>query len=788
MMEIEINGKKLQVEPGTMIIEAADKANIRIPRFCYHKKLSIAANCRMCLVEVAKAPKPLPACATPVSEGMVINTHSAEAIAAQKAVMEFLLINHPLDCPICDQGGQCELQDVAMGYGKDRSRFTEGKRAVQDKNLGSLIATDMTRCIHCTRCVRFGQEIAGLPEMGATGRGEYTEIGTYVEHSLQSELSGNIIDLCPVGALTSKPFRFKARAWELQQSPSIAPHDCVGSNIFVHRLHDQVMRVVPKENELINEVWLSDRDRFSYEGLTNSERVKQPKIKQNGQWQEVDWQTAFTWIVTKTKAIIKQHSASQLGCVVSPSATLEEQYCLQKLIRGLGTHNIDHRIHQLDFTEQQREAPYPRLNMDLAEIEQQQVILLVGSNIQREQPILGARIRKASLRGATVLSINAVDYPVNFTQARTAIVKPSQMVQTLAKIVKALLGDTLPQSALGDWLQAVTVDEEAKTLAALLTTHEKKLILLGALGLNHPQASLIKALVELMADLVKAHHGFLTEGANAAGAWIAGAIPHRTAAAISVTKPGLDCRQLWLSQLKAYFVYGVEPELDCVGAGQALEALQAAEFVVAFNTFESTTMQAYADVILPIAPFTETSGTFVNVSGTWQSFSRVVQPWQQSKPGWKVLRVLAEHFGLEGFDYASSEEIRDIVKAQADGMLTKASSPYHWPKQLPAESDVLERIVEWPIYRMDGLVRRSQPLQQSTANDLLAVYLNSNTAKKHQLFGAEQVVVMQQQRLPLVIDERLMDDCVYIAASFEQVAGFSAVNPLTLERSESTQC
>lgn len=783
-MEIQINGKKLQVEPGTMIIEAADKANIRIPRFCYHKKLSIAANCRMCLVDVEKAPKPLPACATPVMEGMVIKTHSAEAIAAQKAVMEFLLINHPLDCPICDQGGQCELQDVAMGYGKDASRFNEGKRSVKDKNLGPLISTDMTRCIHCTRCVRFGQEIAGLPEMGATGRGENTEIGTYVEHSLQSELSGNIIDICPVGALTSKPFRFKARAWELQQSSSIAPHDCVGSNIYIHRLRDQVMRVVPKENESINEVWLSDRDRFSYAALESEDRIDQPKIKVNGEWKAVDWEIAIQYVVDKMQGLIKQYSASQLGCVVSPSATLEELFCLQKLVRGLGCHNIDHRIHQLDFSQQQQQGLFPKMNIGIDALEQQHVILLVGSNIQREQPILGARIRKASLNNAKVYSINVVDYPVNFAQKSSIVVKPSEMIHQLAKISKALLGNAWQESEIKDLLASIEVDDQARELAQALQMHEKKVILLGAMALNHPEASLLKALAEYIAKLCNAHIGFLTDGANASGAWIAGAIPHRTTAAISATKPGLDCKQLWMSSLKSYFVYGVEPELDCAEPSHALKALQAAEFVVVFNTFASSTIYNYADVILPIAPLSEISGTFVNVCGQWQSFSRAVKPWKMTKSGWKVLRVLAEQFGVEGLDFNSSEEIRDYVKGQADSILNKTASNYTWPKQLPTITTGPECVAAWSIYQIDSVVRRSQPLQQASTNELLAVYLNSQTAKNLNLNEAREVKVNGELTLPLVIDERIANDCAYIPVGYHQVIQCPSLgSSLRIERS-----
>ncbi|MFN7096306.1 MAG: NADH-quinone oxidoreductase subunit NuoG, partial [Gammaproteobacteria bacterium] len=503
MIEIEIDGKKFQVEPGKMIIEIADQANIRIPRFCYHKKLSIAANCRMCLVDVEKSGKPLPACATPVTDGMIVRTQSAKAIDAQKSVMEFLLINHPLDCPICDQGGECELQDLSMGYGNDVSRYNEGKRSVKDKSLGSLIGTDMTRCILCTRCVRFTDEIAGMQEVGTLGRGEMSEIGTYVERGLVSELSGNIIDLCPVGALTSKPFRFRARAWEMEQMPTIAPHDCIGSNVYAHVLRQQVLRMAPRENETINETWLSDRDRFSYEALNSDERLLQPMMKENGEWQVVDWPFVLNRVAKKLIAISNKHGAEKTGALLSPSATLEEAYLLQKIMRQLGSNNIDHRLQQMDFSAQHDMPLYPGLHINLDTLENQHTIVLVGSHLSREQPIAAHRVRKASLQGSAVFAINPVDYPFKFAMQAKQIVKPSEMPQVLAEVIKALLNDGVaaPVTGIDKLVHHAQPSQFALALAKQLQQEGSKIIILGAIAQNHAHAGTIQHLAEIIAKM-----------------------------------------------------------------------------------------------------------------------------------------------------------------------------------------------------------------------------------------------------------------------------------------------
>ncbi len=779
MIEIEINGKTLQAEDGSMIIEVADQHGVHIPRFCYHKKLSIAANCRMCLVEVEKAPKPLPACATPITSGMKVFTQSDVALAAQKAVMEFLLINHPLDCPICDQGGQCELQDVAMGYGKGISRYTEGKRAVDDQNLGSLIATDMTRCIHCTRCVRFGEEIAGIRELGVTGRGEESRIGTYIQHAVRSEMSGNIIDVCPVGALTSKPFRFTARAWELNQTPSIAAHDCVGSNIFVHSLRGSVMRVIPKENEVINEMWLSDRDRFSYTALHSKQRLQKPIIKREGNWEECDWSEALHYVVEKLKKVIAHHNTGNIGGVISPNATLEEMYLFQKLLRGIGCNNIDHRLRHNDFSDQATLPLMPTCDISIAEIEKLQTILLVGSDVQREQPIMSHRIRKAVVSNhANVASVNPIDFQFNFDQSHKIICQPQLMTSQLAGILKVLLAATqteLHDKALAKLLANINPSDQQQAIASLLQRNDKAAIFMGAISLQHPDQAIIRALVKHIAALCDASVAELTEGANSAGAWLAGCVPHRTVAGAACGNAGLNCREIFDQQLKAYLLFNVEPELDAANPYVNTQALKKADFVVSFSAFKGGVLNAHADVILPIAPFTENTGTFINCEGKWQHFNANVGAFAEVRPAWKVLRVLGNLLGLNDFDYVSSEQIRDelreIVEQPAQLQATAVPAMTHL-SHMPASKE-LQRITLWPMYLGDNVVRRSQPLQAAAANEMVAIYLNAKSAQQLDLMDHEQAIAIQNGinvELPLCIDERIPDGCVYIPAGSAKTA------------------
>lgn len=760
---IEIDGKKIEAETGSMIIEVADAVHIQIPRFCYHKKLSIAANCRMCLVEVERSPKPLPACATPVTEGMKIWTRSPMALLAQKSVMEFLLINHPLDCPICDQGGECELQDLSMGYGSDASRYTEGKRVVQDKNLGPLISTDMTRCIQCTRCVRFGTEIAGVREMGATGKGECMEIGTYIERSVDSEVSGNIIDLCPVGALTSKPYRFTARGWELKQSASIAPHDCIGSHLYIHTRRNQVMRVVPKENELINEVWISDRDRYSYEGLYHEQRLTQPKLKKKGQWEIVSWEEALSYA-----AKCLQNANSSLGAVISPNATVEEGYLAQKIMRGLGSHHIDHRLRQSDFRHQEKAPLFPNLGIPLSEIENQSVIILVGSAIRQEQPILGIKLRKMTLSGGKVLVVNPIDFEFNFEVIQKSIVPGGDLVSGLTRIEKALLDNSTDQ----DIAQHLQND------------NPQKLILLGALATSHPEYSQIMILANRIGKLIGAKVGILSDGANSAGLWLSGCVPHRLPGGKKIeADASMDINSLWHKKLKNYLLFNIEPELDCLNGPEAMQILSQAEHVVAITPFESQSLLAVADVLLPMVPFTETSGTFVNIEGKWQSFKPTALPMGDSRPGWKILRVLGNLLDLKDFEYQSSEEIAAIVKSETDNNHTVSTSSISEMGDLKRitqdnQPHKITCIAPVGLYATDGLVRRAKSLQATQSANMPAISFNSAMANHLKLVGGHVKVTIEgvSEVLAYAIDETVPDNTVlmpgrvpYVSLDLERV-------------------
>ncbi len=779
MVNIEINGQAIEAEDGSMVIQAADAVGITIPRFCYHKKLSVAANCRMCLVEVEKAPKPMPACATPVTEGMKIFTQSKKAIEAQKSVMEFLLINHPLDCPICDQGGECELQDIAMGYGKSSSRFNLTKRVVPNKNLGSLIATDMTRCIHCTRCVRFGQEIAGIMELGATGRGEFMKIGTYIEKAVSSELSGNVIDLCPVGALTSKPYRFHGRPWDNTQINAISAHDCIGSNISIEVCRNKVRRVLPRDNDAINESWISDRDRFSYEALEHEQRLTKPMIKQGNTWKEVDWQTALNYAVEGIKTVIAKDGADSIGSLISPSATVEEMALLQKLTRALGSNNIDHRLRQSDFELQNNVALFPSLGMSLENIEELNALLLVGSNIRKDQPMIAHRIRKATKQHAQVMVVNTCDYDLNFPKSAEIICNPAQTVSELAAILKALndkSSETTMESGLEKLIKQVSVEQHHIEIAETLLKAENAAVMVGTQAIYQAEYSVLTALATQIAQLSHAHISILTEGCNSSGAWMAGCIPHRLEAGQKSTDIGLNALEMTTTGRNAFFLVGVEPELDCIAAAQALIQMDDADFVVSMTAYSSDAMKNYADVMLPIAPFTETSGTYVNIEGIWQSFNGSVTPLAESRPAWKVLRVLGNLFELSGFDYISSEEVRDELKNKVDS----ASVDVTWqnPKTLPSSNGALMRIAYAAIYDIDSMVRRSNALRKTQDAVPAAFYINSNTAEKNKLNDDEKAVLQQNNLeviLPVVIDDGIPDNCVLTPIGMEATNGLSQI-------------
>ncbi len=716
---IEIDGRPCEAVPGEMIIEVADREGIRIPRFCYHQKLSIAANCRMCLVEAEQGgrpfPKPLPACATPVADGMKVQTRSPKALEAQKGTMEFLLINHPLDCPICDQGGECELQDVAMGYGGDVSRYAERKRVVKDEDLGPLIATDMTRCIHCTRCVRFGAEIAGIRELGATGRGEDMRIGTFVEHTVAHELSGNIIDLCPVGALTSKPFRFKARSWELTQVDGIAPHDGLGSNIHLHVRGNRVMRVHPRDNEAVNETWLSDRDRFSYEGLTSEDRLLQPMVKQDGDWQATDWQTALALAADGLKA-----SGGDLGALIAPNATLEEMYLAQKLVRALGSSDIDSRLRQQDFRGDASDPLLPWLGVPVADLEVQEGILLIGADIRQEQPLLAHRIRKAALAGAHVALVNPLELALTFPSTQF-VDTPAGMLKDLAAIAKAL--GKRGSGPIKDLIAGAAPDEHHGATAERLKEAGKNyrgLILLGGLAAAHPDYTLLKALAQVIAEAAHARVGYLPAAANSVGAYLAGAVPSVLPGAHPIETAGAGAAEMLSSRRKAYLLWGLEPGLDLNDPAQAMKWLAKGKFVLACSAFRSPSLEAVADLMLPIGAFAETSGTFVNADVTWQSFRGAVAPPGEARPGWKVLRVLGNQLELEGFDYRDSSQVLDEIRALCEGAKPDNKPRGDLkvqPQVVPVEG--LFRIGNVPIYASDALVRRAPALQRAPAAERL---------------------------------------------------------------------
>jgi NADH-quinone oxidoreductase subunit G len=711
LVNIEVDGKPLKARKGQMLIHVTDASGIYVPRFCYHDKLSVAANCRMCLVEVEKAPKPLPACATPVGEGMKVFTRSPRAIAAQKATMEFLLINHPLDCPICDQGGECELQDLAQGFGSSVSRFTEGKRVVKDRNLGPLISTDMTRCIHCTRCVRFTAEIAGMQELGTTGRGENMEIGTWIERSVNHELSGNVIDLCPVGALNSKPFRFQGRSWEMTEHELVPPHDAVGSNVYGHVLRGKLLRVVPQRNEEVNETWIADRDRFSYEGIYSPDRLEKPMMKVDGEWREVDWETALTSTAQALRDAVQESGAEAVGFLGAPTATTEELYLLGRVARGLGTHNVDSRLRQADFRDQEHDAAVPGLGMSLAEVARLDALLVVGSQLRHEAPLLAHRVRQAAVaNGAAISMLNAEDEPLLFPVAARRTAPAGQWLTELAALIRAAAGATgaVVPACLAALAAAAEPDEIHHRIVATLLDGEHRAILLGTLAQHHGAYADLRAAAAALAGMTGAGLAILPDGGNAAGAAVAGAVPHRRAGAVGLPAAGLDAATMLREPLAALLLFGgIEPEADTSLAG-ATDAMARQGFVIACTPYATEEMKSWADVLLPIGTFAETSGTFVNAGGRWQSFAGCIKPLGEARPGWKVLRVLGNLLALEGFDYDSSEQVRDELRELVGGTLPGVTLP-----ERQIESTDRATLAGTPIYAVDAIVRRAGALQRT---------------------------------------------------------------------------
>ncbi len=746
MLNLEIDGQAVQVEAGATVMQAANKLGIYVPHFCYHEKLSIAANCRMCLVEVEKAPKPLPACATPAAEGMKVYTRSPAAKKAQNGVMEFLLINHPLDCPICDQGGECQLQDLSVGYGHGASRYVEPKRVVPHKDLGPLVAAEeMTRCIHCTRCIRFGQEIAGVMELGMVNRGEHAEIVAFVGRTVDSELSGNVIDLCPVGALTSKPFRYSARTWELARRKSISPHDALGSNLVVQVKQNRVMRVLPLDNEAINECWLSDKDRYSYEALNSERRLTRPLVKRDGAWHEVDWEVALDYVAAELKRI----APAGLGALASPHATLEELYLLQKLVKGLGGASVDFRLRRADFSAEGARAGIPWLGMPIAELGTLDRVLVVGSFLRKDHPLVAHRLRQAAKKGTQVSLLHAAADDPLMAVANRLVVAPGDMVSALASIKEGAPG-------------------AAGAIWASLKSGQKAAVLLGNFAQQHPEAAQLHAHAQALADALGARLGFLGEAANSVGGYLAGCLPG---------EGGLDARAMLEQPRRGYLLLNAEPELDCADPQRALAALRGAELVVALAMFEDQASE-YAHVLLPIAPFTETPGTFVSTEGRVQSFSAAVLPHGEARPAWKVLRVLGSLLGVPGFDYESAEQVRAECLGGRDVAALLSNRTAAQPRAPFPVAGGLQRIADVPIYFADPLVRRAPSLQRTHDAQLPRAWMNAQLLERLGLASGQPVRVRQgegEARLAAALDEALPDDCVRIAAAHPSAAGLGAM-------------
>jgi len=768
MVEIEIDGKKVEVPAGSMVMDAANKLGTYIPHFCYHKKLSIAANCRMCLVEVEKAPKPLPACATPVSAGMIVRSSSDKAVQAQKSVMEFLLINHPLDCPICDQGGECQLQDLAVGYGKNESRYEEDKRVVVPKDAGPLVSMqEMARCIQCTRCVRFGQEVAGVMELGMIGRGEHSEITAFVGQTVNSEMSGNMIDLCPVGALTSKPFRYSARSWELSRRKSVSPHDGLGANLIVQVKGGKVKRVLPLENEAVNECWISDKDRFSYEGLDAADRLTQPMLKQGGEWKEVDWQTALEYVAHGLKNIKHEHGANALATLATPHSTLEELHLLQKLTRAMGSDSVDTRLRHSDFS---LTGVTPWLGMSITEFGQLNRAFVIGSFLRKDHPLLATRLRTSIKNGAKLSVLHATDDDLLMNVANKMIAAPSEWLSALSQVVAAVAKAKEVAAPAG--FEGVQASDAATAIAASLLSGENKGVFLGNAAVQHPQAAALHAAAQWIAEQTGAKLGYLTEAANTVGAYIVNANGNK-APAFSEAK-------------SAYVLLNVEPELDAHNPQAAIAALKKAEMVVVMSAYKHGL--DYADVLLPVSPFSETSGTFVNCEGRAQSFNGTVKPLLETRPAWKILRVLGNILGLSGFDYDTSEAIRDeVLGAGVTDLSAKLNNIGAQSLVAGSTSSTgTERIADVPIYFADAVVRRAESLQKMADAAAPKAHLSSALAQQLGVAAGDTVKVTQGSGsaiLVAAVDAKLPANAVRVAAAHASTAALGSMfGPITVEK------
>lgn len=795
-ISIEVDGKKLEAQAGQMLIEVTDQAGIHIPRFCYHPKLSIAANCRMCLVDVANAPKPLPACATPVNDGMVVQTQSELARGAQQGTMEFLLINHPLDCPVCDQGGECPLQDQSIEYGANASRYHEAKRQVGNDNIGPLIATWMTRCIQCTRCVRFGEEIAGVMELGMIGRGEHSMVKTFPDEaeqvdaflssSVNSEISGNVIELCPVGALTAKPSKYAARVWEMKNHISVSPHDCVGANLNIQTLRGEVIRTMVRENDEVNSCWLADRDRFGYESVYADTRLKRPMIKDQHGWREVEWETALRHAAAGLDTVKQRFGADKTGALANPAATLEELFLLQKLIRQFGSNNIDHRLRQLDFRDDFVAPLYPGSELPIAAFEQLDAALLLGSNIRKEQPLLGLYLRQAVVKnGAALSAVNMLDYDFNFALLESKQTPAAEMVQTLANIAVVVSEHLVTKLEQDIAARATRPDAQEKAIAATLIkggNEASKAIIMGTTALDHAEASTLTAIADWICRQTGSKLVKLPQS-NAAGAWLAGCLPHRGPHNSEITKFGRNAAQMLQEGLPAYVLYDVEPGLDSHHGGQALASLESADFVVQCATFVSNEAMNYADVLLPIAHYTENSGSYVNCEGRVQISRAAAEPLAESRPGWKVLRVLGNYLKLEGFDHVSLTDVQDDFVLGSEEIVAQ-SGALIGEKPVDADTGVIYRHIETPMYRLDAGLRHAAGLQQTADNPDPTLGLNSATIERLGLSAGSQVRIQQgetQIELPLKIDTRLLDNQAFIPAGFDVTSALGGSGALTIE-------
>ena len=762
MPNIEIDGQAIEVAPGTTIMEAAESLGIYIPFFCYHPKLSVAANCRMCLVDVEKAPKPLPACATPVADGMKIATASRKAKMAQQGVLEFLLINHPLDCPICDQGGECPLQDITMGFANPHSHYTEEKRVVEDKDIGPLIATEMTRCIQCTRCVRFGQEIGGIMELGATGRGEHMAIGTYVAKAVRSELSGNMIDLCPVGALTSKPFRYKARSWELKHTPGLCPHCSTGCNTDVQSLGREVLRVLPRTNEAVNEEWICDKGRYAYTGLQAEDRVTQPLLRVDGEWREVSWAEALDAALSGLEQVIARHGAGRLAGLISAQSSNEELLLFQALLRGLGSPHVDHRLRQQDFRADAAMPTYPALNMALEDLEREPVVLLCHAFPRQQQPLTNHRLRKSVLQGGKVIAIDSLRRDFNYP---------------VTQLVADAGADLALYKSLCSQLSGHAEKADATPLAHVasdLLAADNPLILIGSALLHHPQAAAMIAQIETLAELAGGRVGWLAQEANSAGAWLSGCVPHRLPGGHTAHAAGLPADALWDADMRGFVLLGTEPGMDAIRGAAALAALQKAEFVLSIAQFAGEAKR-YADVILPMAAFAEGSGSFVNNEGRLQSFQAAVKTPGEARPAWKILRVLGDGLKLSGFQFNALSEVtaawQHAIREYALDVPPFHAFPALEQVPMPMSADGLCRLGDWSIYQGDPLVRRAAPLAQPAV-----AKMHPDQAKVLALRGDSVEISSHSGKvsLPLVLDVRIPMGAVWVPMGYSETAALGA--------------